>query len=94
MTVSGGPDYYTVHVTWSSSAWEHSEWTFSGSFDSEGKLYYSDGTKTTVSYDEDGIESITTDYTGGNGCLYTNVGNGLRWDDYEEGVAAGALFVG
>lgn len=90
--VSGSPNWYSVHVYWSGSAYEHAEWTFSGSF-VDGSLYYSDCAKTTVSYDQDGIETITTDYTGGSGCLYTTATGALRWDDYQEGIADGLIFM-
>lgn len=92
MTISGSPDYYTVNVYWSGSAFEHAEWTFSGSA-SDGRLSYNNAVKTVVSYDEDGIETRVTEYTNGSGALYYGISGGLRWEDFEENIASGTAFV-
>ena len=91
MTVTPDGNQYDVLISGSNGAFDRTEWTFTGTFDSSGKLYYSDGVKTTISYDADGIQYIDTDYVGGRGCLSAEDG-GLRWTDYE-GASVSLLFV-
>ena len=91
MTITPDGSRYNVFISWSSSASEHSEWSFTGTFDSSGSMYYSDGVMTNISYDDDGIEHIETMYSGGSGCLTAENG-GLRWQDFEGGSVS-VLFV-
>lgn len=91
MTVTPDGGRYNVFISWSGSANEHSEWTFTGTFDSSGSMYYTDGVMTTIWYDDDGIEHIDTEYSGGRGSLSAEDG-GLRWNDYE-GAGVSLLFV-
>ena len=73
-----------IHVYWSSSAWEHSEWTMSGNFDEDANgfyVYYSDGVRKDIKYNEDGTkESTETVYEGGKGAFRFN-GNKMTWSD-------------
>ena len=84
-----------IHVYWSSSAWEHSEWTMSGNFDEDKNgfyVYYSDGVKKDYKYNDDGeVESTETVYKGGKGAFRFN-GNKLTWDDLDEHFAYGIVF--
>ena len=91
MIVISDGDQYNVLISGSNGAFDRSEWTFTGSFDDSGNLYYSDGVKTTISYDSDGVQTIETDYVGGRGSLTAEDG-GLRWNDYE-GSSVSLLFV-
>ncbi len=84
-----------IHIYWSSSAWEHSEWTMSGNFDEDANgfyVYYSDGVKKDYKYNDDGEqESVETVYTGGKGAFRFN-GNKMTWDDHAEHIADGMVF--
>lgn len=82
-----------VHVTWSSSAWEHSEWTMSGNFDEDGNyLYYNDCTKKDYKFNDDGeTETVETVYVGGHGAFRFN-GNKMTWTDDIEHIADGMTF--
>ena len=84
-----------IHVYWSSSAWEHSEWTMSGNFDEDKNgfyVYYSDGVRKDYKYNDDGkVESTETVYQGGKGAFRFN-GNKLTWDDHAEHIADGIVF--
>lgn len=91
MTVTADGGQYNVLISGSNGASDRSEWTFTGTFDSSGNLYYSDGIKTSIYFDEDGIQHMDTDYVGGRGSLTAEDG-GLRWNDYE-GSAVSLLFV-
>ncbi|MDO4407117.1 MAG: hypothetical protein Q4C07_08040 [Eubacteriales bacterium] len=84
-----------IHIYWSSSAWEHSEWTMSGNFDEDANgfyVYYSDGVKKDYKFNDDGEqESVETVYTGGKGAFRFN-GNKMTWDDHAEHIADGMVF--
>ncbi len=84
-------DGYEVDVFWSGSAYEDAQWHMTGSFDDNGVLEYSDCTKITVTYDEEGNETVEPFYDNGVGRLILN-GETLEWDDEEENVADGAFF--
>lgn len=82
-----------IHVYWSSSAFEHSEWTMTGNFDEAGKtVKYSDCVKQTITFTEDGSESTTvTEYKNGNGSFTFN-GNTVTWNDAQEHIADGVTY--
>lgn len=84
-----------IHVYWSTSAWEHSEWTMSGNFDEDANgfyVYYSDCVKKDYKFNDDGTEETSeTVYTGGNGAFRFN-GNKMTWDDHAEHIADGMVF--
>ncbi len=82
---------YSIFVYWSSSAFEHCEWTFTGTFNENGVLNYTDCVKTTITFDEDQNESTVTNYTEGTGAL-TMTDEGLIWQDNVENCADGAIF--
>ena len=82
-----------IHVYWSSSAFEHSEWVMSGNFDEDGTyVYYSDCVKTNYTYGDDGeLVSKETVYRGGKGSLIFK-GNTMTWEDQAEHIADGMTF--
>ena len=55
-------------VDWAGSAFEHSEWTFSGQFDENGVLEYYNCLKIDTVYDETEDDGIPKEvYEGGTG---------------------------
>ena len=82
-------------VRWSSSAWEHSEWHMSGTFDTETlTVNYANCEKKDVVFKEDGtVESETVVYENGKGSFTFNEGDAsLIWNDEEEHQADGIVF--
>lgn len=89
MTVSGSPGYYSVYVNWSSSASEHTEWSFSGDFDNYGVMYYNNCTMTTTTYDDNGNEMPQKFTYNGSGILsYSAAGETMTWTDYNGDINA------
>ena len=84
LTVSGGPNVFNVSVNWSTTAFESSSWTFSGSFDGRGVLNYNNATMSTVTYDSNGSETRIVNYINGTGYVQMNE-LGLTWVDYAQG---------
>lgn len=81
------------HVYWASSAFEHSEWTMSGTFDEDTQtVKYTNCVKRTIVYDQDGnLEMDAVEYTGGKGMIsFRN--DSLTWNDSQEHVADGTVF--
>ena len=96
MTVSAkGSDKAVINVTWSSSAFEHSEWTMSGDVSAIGDCVtvdYEDCFKETFGYDTNGaLVKDIIEYTGGEGKL-TFHNDSVTWDDGMENIADGAVF--
>ena len=83
-----------IHISWSSSAFEHSEWDMTGTFDTEDlTIEYEDCVKKTITFKENGeLESETVDYENGEGEITFIEGNKLVWDDDEEDIAEGTVF--
>ena len=93
ITITGGPQIYRVNVRWPGSASEVAEWNFSGSFDADGILKYTAGSKVTTTYDANGNGVSTTNYTDGTGTLvYSSSGNTMYWTDDKENIANGSSF--
>lgn len=92
MDLTKDGDSYTINVTWSGSAAEGGRWTFHGSFDANGVLTYSDCVCEHYMFDEDGNETVETDYTNGSGSLTYSNGS-ITWQDDQEHVADGSVFV-
>ena len=90
--ISGGPSKYQVFISWGSSASEHSEWTFSGKFDENGVLTYSDCTRTDLVYTDDVTHTDTVVYTNGTGKLTFKDPN-LTWTDDKQNAGDGMTFV-
>ena len=92
MTISGGPSHYDVVVTWSSSAFETSTWTFSGTFDTSGTMYFSDCARVTDTYYEDGSYDTTTDYAWATGTLSITGASGFVWNVNGDSDISGSVF--
>ena len=94
---NSGDNIYSVHVRWSSSAYEYAEWDFSGEWNGRAVLFYENCTKTVYTYDEDGNETSEVEYTGGTG--YIQLANkdadtiAMFWHDDVEDVAADSEFI-
>ncbi|MBR6473545.1 MAG: hypothetical protein IKS99_07475 [Firmicutes bacterium] len=85
-------DVYSVVVNWSDSAYESYEWTFTGNFDSDGVLEYSDCLKKDIVYEVEEEGEVSVVYKNGTGRLRLT-GEGLIWEDDMEHVADDADFV-
>lgn len=91
-----GADSTKISVTWGSSAFEHSEWVMTGTFDADTlRIAYSDCTRKDVAFSEDGSsESETVVYENGSGrIIFSEDGASLTWEDDEEQMADGMTFV-
>ena len=96
MTVSAkGSDKATVHVTWGSSAFEHSEWTMTGKVTAIGDCVivdYEDCFKESFTYDADGaIVKDIVDYTDGEGTLTFHF-DSVIWNADEDAAVDGTVF--
>ena len=78
-------------VDWSGSAYEMGKWQFTGTFDAEGVLEYTDCEKDIVTFKDDGTEEIQVIYTDGKGRL-KETAEGLIWEDDEENIADSCVF--
>ena len=83
-------------VTWSSSAWENSAWTMTGTFDAETLQFeYHDCVRTDYVYDDNGeVKSQEEVYTGGHGFMTFTEGDPvtLTWQDDQDKIADGMVF--
>ena len=82
-----------IKVSWGSSASERAEWTMSGNFDEDGStVYYTDGVKKIVTFNEDGsVKSTEEVYVGGKGSFIFK-DNTMTWEDLAEHMADGMTF--
>ena len=83
------------HITWSSSAAEHSEWDMTGTFDPETlTVTYENAVKKDVVFKEDGsVESETVVYEDGTGSFtFSAEENSLTWKDEKEHIADDTVF--
>ena len=90
-----GKDQAVVTISWSSSAFETTNWNMSGTVTQVGDtlvMNYQDCYCETFLCSEDGTASLSViDYTNGTGCI-TFSGYQAVWEDYEQGVADGQIF--
>ncbi|MBR7038840.1 MAG: hypothetical protein IKI21_06275 [Oscillospiraceae bacterium] len=97
ITVSNyGGNMCSVDIRWPGSATEVQEWSFTGSFDSEGALHYTDCTATLTTFTSEEESTTKTLYTNGTGTLqYVADGDrvGMTWKDDMEDVASDSFFV-
>ncbi len=95
MQITGSAADYTVKIHWGGSASEASEWTFHGTFDTDGILRYTNGVKAVTKVDEgSGTSNITTEYSDGSGKLVSSSdGTSLYWIDDKAHEDNGATFV-
>lgn len=92
MTVTDEGDSFCIEVNWSGSAAESARWLFHGTFDESGVLTYSDCYKEHHVFDEDGNETVETEYTDGSGKLTYSNGS-FTWVDDQENIAEGCTFI-
>lgn len=92
MTISDGDtDEYYIEISWSSSAWETTEWYLLAQYnDTTGELNYI-GTCYDLIYTEDGDETVETVYADGTGKFYFDDGY-LHWQDDVEHIGDNCLF--
>ncbi|MCR5214027.1 MAG: hypothetical protein K6E10_06400 [Eubacterium sp.] len=82
---------YSIDVRWSSSAYEESIWHMTGQFNDKGTLTYTDGTKSTVTYQKDA--SSETNIVKKNITGSINITDGvMTWDDKYENIAKETIF--
>ena len=97
MTIVPSEEYGDAWVTihWGSSAWQAVEWTLPVIVKEDGSLFYSNGEKAEVSYEEDGAltketrEVLRSDL---EGSFTFNTEGNLLWNDEQEENAAGCVF--
>ena len=93
ITVTKGEgNVHNVTVDWSGSAWDRSQWTFSGEFDGRGVLEYANCTKTTTTFDDAGNGTTIENYNGGSGYIQMADENDMYWVDNVEGAGADCTF--
>ena len=83
------------HITWGSSAAEHSEWDMTGTFDPETlTVNYEKAVKKDVVFKEDGsVESENIVYEDGTGSFtFSAEENSLTWKDEKEHIADDTVF--
>ena len=84
--VSTSDEVTTVKISMSVSVTESMEWTFSGNFDENGTLKYTNCVKNTVNYTDETTSTATEEYKDGKGSV--TVADGvLTWNDEEEGTS-------
>ncbi|MBQ9663224.1 MAG: hypothetical protein IJV40_08760 [Oscillospiraceae bacterium] len=93
MHISGSPDHYDISVDWSFNPGENTTWTFSGTFDSDGVLNFSDCFKVTTAYYENGeVQDATTEYSWATGSLSTDGNGGFVWSIPQDSSISGSIF--
>lgn len=83
---------YRGIIRWAGAASEEGQWVFTGTFNAEGTLTYSDCVMDELSYEEDGSFTVTNIYTHGNGSI-TITGDTLIWNDNQDKVAEFSKFI-
>ena len=91
VSVTKGENGYDIWIRWPNSVDEAVNWTFSGTFDENGVLSYSGCEKSVVKFDENGNDTLTTEYTDGTGKLMF-ADNALTWQDDKENAGNEAVF--
>ena len=84
ITIGGTPDIYRVSVSWPNGYAQRYSWFFTGHFDANGVLEYSDCIKTITNFDVNGTGTDTTEYTNGTGKLEATGDGMLYWTDNME----------
>ena len=90
-----GMDGARFTVYWSSSAWEHSEWTMSGKLDLDTlTVRYTDCVRKDVTANEDGsLFASSIVYENGSGSIsFLAEENALTWNDEQEHMADELVF--
>ena len=94
ITVEKQKKNYLVSVRWSSSAMEHTEWTYKCTFDEETASLVCKGGATCVDvkYNESGKAKTKTVYKDGSGSFTISCGT-LVWNDEKENAGADMHFI-
>ncbi|MBQ9663225.1 MAG: hypothetical protein IJV40_08765 [Oscillospiraceae bacterium] len=93
LRISGSPDHYDISVDWSFNPGENTTWTFSGTFDNNGTLNFSDCVKVTTAYYENGeVQEATTEYSWAIGGLSTDGNGGFVWSIPQDSSVSGSIF--
>ena len=84
---------YSILISWSSSAWEMTEWRMKATLDASGSLVYTGGVKTDIVYNEDDtIKEEKVLWEDASGRLTRNADGKFVWEDSKEPSASGCLF--
>ena len=92
ITVTQKDNGYDVWIRWPNSTEEVYNWNFSGTFDDNGVMQYTDCEKTIITFDENGSDTSKTEYTDGTGKLLYH-DNALTWQDDKDDSGKDAEFV-
>lgn len=87
---------YGVEITWGGSAWETAVWTYECTYDGvKHQMHnYEPGTKSVVTYGEDGeIASTVVEYEDGEATFTIDDDDLLTWNDAKENAGDGMDFV-
>ena len=92
-----GTEGAKVSISWSSSAFEHSEWTMSGSFDEEThSISYDNCVMKTITYEDEsdqGTEVINYENGTGTITFHEDGDLTLTWDDNQDHIADDTEFL-
>lgn len=86
-------DYFEVYIRWPDSAAVVYEYNFTGTFDKDGVLKYTDGTKTKLEFDEKGNGVTTSLLKNGSGSISINEKGELKWTNNNEYIAEKTVFI-
>ena len=83
---------FSIEISWSSSASESTEWSFTGVYDANlDSLTYTNGMCVECTYYDDGGVTESIRYVNGSGRFYLSAGE-MYWEDYTEGVGSRCIF--
>lgn len=92
--LTSGTDGGSVSISWASSAYETTVWTFCGVFRTEDDtLQYANCMKINYIYDEAGNEAASVAYVNGTGLLTVNEDWSISWTDDQEDAGKDCRFV-
>ena len=91
---SEDPENVQIWVIWTASHNSKAVWSMSGKYDPATEtISYENGTKKVFTYTEEGeLETETVEYTNDKGVFVFSY-NGVTWDEYNENIAEGMVFV-
>ena len=89
---NNGDNTYNVYIRWAGSAFEYGTWEFSGEFDGRQVLNYTNCVNKHIICDENGNETVETEYTDGTGYIKIT-DEGLFWQDDQDGAGDDTKFI-
>ena len=91
---SEDPENVQIWVIWTASHNSKAVWSMSGKYDPATEtISYENGTKKVFTYTEEGEpETETVEYTNDKGVFVFSY-NGVTWDEYNENIAEGMVFI-